>query len=192
MNNIKFHVLNSEIERLSNPSRTFTDKLFDTALYFLGGSSSVLLKLRLQPYIYLRASVLCEDITVKAESKRNFTIINLIELLYEDFLVKVRNNNDLFLVYQQLMAHLSRDPELKSYAGFYPSKDENKITSLDLYLSKKQVLRGEVFIRDLTFHVEELNLSIEVILETLLTDFVTQYCSGKVPMLLDDLIDNLE
>ncbi|MCM3716066.1 hypothetical protein M3202_18600 [Alkalihalobacillus oceani] len=183
----KFHVLEDELDRLEyGPPKTLKAKWLWLAHDLL--SSTVSITIQVPAYVVLRTKILCEDIEEKAEQP--FHPADLIELLYDDFLINLKETNHLYTTYRQLLSHSIEPAEVTTFQGDYFKRVEKR-TSLRLHLARKKVLRGEVFIYDVSQQVNHLDITIENILEILLTDFMKKYCSGDVPQLLDDLIHRL-
>ena len=187
----KYHVLADEMNRLDQSS-FFSTKMYDIAIRLL--SSKITLTLRFPSYAYLRAEVLCEDISYM-EGKR-FSVADLLMLIYEYFLNRLRsahNHQDLYIIYRSLSTNDHEDVPIESYRFFQKDDHEEKqMTMFQVTLPRKKVLRCEVFLHDLSKYVPDHSFSIERVLEILFTDFMTQYCAGSNPELIDDLLKNLE
>jgi len=183
----KYHVLTEEVDHLSSVSKS---SFLDVAIRLL--SRHITLFLKIPSYAYLRAKVLCEDITELEEER--FTVDDLLMLIYESFLVRLREahtHQDLYTIYRSIITSDYKDASVHSYRTLKDKHQPSYEMKFKITVPRNKVLRCEVFLYDLAQYVPNHMLSIERVIEILFTDFIIQYCAGSNPGLIEDLLETL-
>lgn len=181
-------LLAEEFERVKSPPGSFLERLEN--VFFSVVCSTVPLELKIPSFTFLRAEVLCGDISELTDT--NFTVCSLLELLYEDFLNHIQRSNDLYRIYRTLQVSFP-DSKIHHYKSITRMSSEGESTnSFQILMKRKKVLRCEVFLNDLNSIVPDHEFTVEKILQMLLVDFIKNYTSGNYPKLVGDLIERLE
>lgn len=129
-------------------------------------------------YMYIRAVSFCEDIEVEIE--KSFTIGNLAEILYIDFLEYVRKTNDLHNVHNRLQTRDLSPTNIKHYSTdeihkgviFEEFRGFEQITAR---LEHRDALKGEFLLRDMMEIYKDHTFSLENVLEICFCDFIDDY-----------------
>ncbi|MFU2203104.1 hypothetical protein [Bacillus subtilis] len=184
-----FHVLNEELD-LMKSGDTFLSKC--TSFVSRIFASNILLGLRFEPYILLKAKSLCEDIADQAED--DFKLSDLINLLYMDFIARVKRSGDLASlneIYRKIIVRRDNGVSLSVHNGekFVLGGGEEEAI-YKILMKRDHVLRGEIFIYDVCG--SDADLTIEEILEILLNDFVQAFMRGNGEKMIERLIAALQ
>ncbi|MFA1782371.1 hypothetical protein ACDX77_19040 [Bacillus velezensis] len=183
-----FHVLNEELDNMKNGDSflskctSFISRIFE---------ANILLELRVEPYILLKAKALCEDIADQAED--DFKLSDLINLLYIDFIEWLKRPGDLASlneIYRKISVRRENGLFLTVHNGDTFEFDIDEKAVYKILVKRDYVLRGEMFIYDVCGPEPE--LTIESILETFLIDFVQEFMMGKGDKMIERLIAALE
>ena len=170
MNRTKYSnldLIGEELKKLED--KTWTDKAF-SFLFFSG--KYVHLKIHIPNNLFLRAEVFCDDI--RELSEEDFSQNNLLEILYEDFLRENRARESLFNLYTRLSVHEKKSPSIQ---GLYIHDDYKQdlyedTHALTLRIRRKEALRGEVLLSDLSNFYPDHPFTLEMVLETIYIDFL--------------------
>jgi hypothetical protein len=170
MNRVKYShldLIGCELTKLND--RTFADKALSFLLY---SGKNIHLKIYLPYEIHLRAEVFCDDI--RELSEESFTQNDLLGILYEDFLRENRAKESLFNLYRRLNVHEKKSPSIK---GLYINEDEQEelyenVYEVTMRIKRKEALRGEVLLSDLSNFYPEHPFTLEMVLETIYIDFI--------------------
>ncbi|WP_413381203.1 hypothetical protein [Alkalihalobacillus sp. 1P02AB] len=161
-------------------------------------SRNVHVKLMLPNDIYFRAKVLCEDVYNMTD--KHFTLDNLVQMLWNDFLSDVIAKQDIKYIYKLLLDYDrgTTNVRLEQY-------NEQKVEDVPLYpvrkrvdkaeheifycrLPRKDVLRGEVMLSDIDKVYPNHHLKMERVLEILLIDFIEKYEKGEAKSIIKELL----
>jgi hypothetical protein len=166
-------------------------------LYKLNKTSSVILTIEIPLNLYLRAEVFCDDIEELSEVI--FTQKDLIELLFNDFLLFVKKNQDptdLFrlLTSLDLAAGKERGLQQENATTFKTMYKETtqKMQTIKVSLKRKSALRGEVFLADLEEVYPNHGYSLERVLEMLYCDFIDKFRKGNHSDAVNNILKVLE
>ncbi|MGE1102245.1 hypothetical protein [Peribacillus simplex] len=194
----KYSQANLLVEELSLiGSSNFIGKL----LHKVNKSSTVLLRVDVPLNLFLRAEVFCEDI--QDLSDMHFELNDLMNLLYNDFLLFAKKNPDsnaLFRLLTSLDQYAGKDSRLEKY-GDYAFKlihrDKNQdMKTLNLRMRRKFALRGEVLLADMEEVQPEHGYTLEKVFELLYIDFIDKFRkdnhAGAVENILRLLDDEIE
>ncbi|MFC0273623.1 hypothetical protein ACFFIX_19715 [Metabacillus herbersteinensis] len=165
----QLELLQAEIGRLENKS------FLDRAIYLLSKTTYVSLSINVQPDLILWGEALCEDIGSKYDDLE-FTLSDLAELLFDDFLSVVRNDEDFEKLYSQLLA---REPRITCPNTNYKTDaiNESEVLSatLKIRLKRKGALRGEMVLCDLAEIFPAHEYTLESVLRLIMVDFLQDY-----------------
>lgn len=147
-------------------------------------------------YDYLRGKVFIEDIkeVFDEEVAFNFSINHLIDLLYTDFLTQIKkgvNYEDMasFLVdlkYKYLSPSITKkrvmkrvDTNLFSFETIeeevpLSEEEQEKTVYITLRIKDSAILRGEIFLHDLSRYTADQSIQIEELIVILYTDFIAK------------------
>ncbi|MFD0051512.1 hypothetical protein ACFVHQ_19705 [Actinomycetes bacterium NPDC127524] len=158
-------------------------------------SSRKYLTLTVNYYDYLRGKVFVEDMLDMYEDvPSSFDIAVLIHLLYDDFITQIRKGIDNKQIAGFLIAgkkeHLSNKKEQKRVLkalnqhifafetieeDIVPENGDNeKEASITIRMKESEVLRGEVFLHDLSPYLMDEHITIEELITILYLDFINQ------------------
>lgn len=163
-------------------------------------SQNVEFKLLLPKDIYLRASVLCDDIYEMTEIR--FKLHQLIEMLWVDFIDEVREHQNIKHIYNLLLEYDRGTPNLRFKAYYdpnveevplYPVRKRAEDDSAEIFycrLKRKLALRGEVMLSDIALVYPNHPFSFERVLEILLIDFISKYGKGEAKKIVKEFLDN--
>lgn len=188
----QYDLIGEELIRLDlqQQPRSLFEKLEDLLYYAVFNKYDFSLKVPNQ--LYFRAKILCEDITDL--SGFNFCVEDLIYLLYRSFLQSVKEIDDPLSIYNLIFVRLKSNPKVKKkgHVIAFHTNHEESVQFVNISLKKKFVMRGEVLLRDLENMVPGHPLTVEIILETLLIDFIMEYQKGNSRNIIAELITKLE
>ncbi|ERN54339.1 hypothetical protein [Alkalihalophilus marmarensis] len=156
-------------------------------------SSTVSVKLFLQNELLFRAKNLCEDVADLTEE--HYKLDDLVQFLLEDIVdyVKRKQNikymHSLFLKFDKS----THNVRLKHYKNLsdeikplYPMNREKVVdwSKIRLRIERKDVLRLEVLLADMSKVYADHHFTVERVLEILLIDFVSKYEKGEATKIL--------
>jgi hypothetical protein len=163
----------SRLDLLEEEMSAFEDNGFvDRFLSTLLKSRKISLSLRLPSSSIIRAKVLCEDVSIIGDLEKEFTISDLISLLYDQFLLEVRNGEGLDLLYNRVMVRTSSLPIVKTANGIYQEVKEKRLGKVMIKLDRSEALRGEVLLDDMAGLYPDHGFRLEELLELITYDFI--------------------
>lgn len=168
-------------------------------------SDTVLLELKIPHYDLVRGELFCEDITEMAagddeEQELTFEIDDLLFLLYKDFLIQIRHY-DIRTLYEKVKnlqsKYQTRSMDLKQKNEFVWERIEKtssrgqKIINYLFEIKKKYVLRGEVFLLDLSSKYQDVTMTVEELISFLYSDFIYNVRQGNNDKIIREILKNL-
>lgn len=168
-------------------------------------SDTVLLELKIPHYDLVRGELFCEDITEMAagddgEQELTFEIDDLLCLLYKDFLIQIRHY-DMRTLYEKVKnlqsKYQTRSVELKQKNEFVWERIEKissrgqKIVNYWIEVKKKYVLRGEVFLLDLSNKYQDVSMTVEELISFLYRDFINNVRQGNNDKIIREILKNI-
>ena len=139
--------------------------------------------------LYLRAEVLCEDVNRMAETKKELTQPILIEYIFSEFLYEVRKNvHNTNYLYSRIKKRQEQLP-LEENNPIIPTKSKSKVASK---IHREDVLRSEVFLRDIAEHDPNHKLTVEKLINIVYQDFIIEYKQGRRKDVFEELVDYME
>lgn len=173
-------------ERLSNQKDSLLDFLFTSKYRYI--------EIKLPYYEYLRGEVFCQDLMdLFEEAPYTFSVVSLMSILFEDFLTQIKKGTNYenmarFLVenkYKYLDPPKKETRVLKqvntNLFSFETTeeevavKEENSRTAyLTVKIRDKMLLRGEIFLHDLSPFLNKELLQIEELFAILYLDFIAK------------------
>lgn len=166
---------------------------------------TVLLELKIPHYDLVRGELFCEDITEMAagddeEQELTFEIDDLLFLLYKDFLIQIRHY-DMRALYEKVKNLQSkyqiRSMDLKQKNEFVWERIEKtlsrgqRIVNYWFEIKKKYVLRGEVFLLDLSNKYQDVSMTVEELISFLYSDFIYNVRQGNNDKIIREILKNL-
>lgn len=153
-------------------------------LHKMNKSSIVLLSIDVPLNLYLRAEVLCEDI--QDLSNMPFVQNDLINLLYNDFLLFAKRNPDpnaLFRLLTSLETQAGKDATLErqgtSVFKLIHKEKKQEMKTLNSRMRRKSALRGEVMLADMEEVAPNHGYTLEKVCELLYMDFIDKFRKGS-------------
>ncbi len=174
-------------ERLSNQKDSLLDFLFTSKYRYI--------EIKLPYYEYLRGQVFCQDfMDLFDEAPYTFSVVDLMSILFEDFLNQIKKGNTQY----ESMARFLVD---NKYKYLEPPKKETRVLKkvntnlfsfetteevmsvkeedsrkayLTVKIRDKVLLRGEIFLHDLSPFLHKEQLQIEELFAILYLDFIAK------------------
>lgn len=181
----KLNLLQKKLQGLSYP-KSFLD-------YLLGSRKS--LTIVTDYYDYIRGEVFIDDMfDINDDVPRGFDLAVLIHLLYKDFLTQIKKGSineqvARFLlsgkarylgekkinrrVMKALTEHVFTFESIEEEIIEEESKREKK-AYITIQMKESEILRGEIFLHDLSPYLSNQNITIEDLLTILYLDFINQ------------------
>ncbi|WP_066415233.1 hypothetical protein [Sutcliffiella cohnii] len=168
----RLDLIGEELMKLQD--KKITDKIIS---FLINTSKYVYVKLDIPADLYVRANVLCDDIETLSEEE--FDQNRLLSILYDDFLRENRMKEALFQLYQRLTVHDRRAPSIKGLYEIHNQRIENdEYYELTVRIKRKEALRGEVLLSDLSNVYPKHPYTLEMVLETIYIDFLNDIKKG--------------
>ncbi|MFD2614655.1 hypothetical protein [Paenibacillus gansuensis] len=156
----------------------------------------VSLKVRAEEIDFERVEVFIADINKKTRGAfAEFTVEHMIYVLYEDFLVQIRENlNEEKVDEETVTMKDTVNGLLRMRNVYFPrKKGETAIRKrwalMEIRLKRETAQRGRVFLYDANTVFPEFEMSLEELLSILFCDFVSQLRRGNQKDLVRTLID---
>lgn len=146
-------------------------------------------------HLYLSASIFCEDVAQELE-RGAFSVPDLVEALYKDFLTFYRRTNDIHGTYKRLKARDLTPATVTPYRNEEPGdgnifeEEARGLELLEVRLDHKDALRGELILRAMT-EVYEHTYTLENVLEIVACDFIDDYRRGYITNPIDKVLHYL-
>lgn len=150
--------------------------------------------------VYLRAKLLCEDI--EDVSDDDYSLHDLVELLWSDFLDDAIYRQDMQRVYKLLLEYDRGTPNVRishysqenvEEVPLYPMRTrthEEKFEQVKVKLDRELALRGEILLADIYQIYVDHPFSLERVLEILIIDFMVKYSRGETRKLIQEYKKN--
>jgi hypothetical protein len=192
MTNTNFRAYDKELRSLSQMPSSFFERVIDRFLNRFLSVNHYKYSFKIPSSTYLRAEMLCEDISDEAELA--FELSDLIGILTEDFLRSIRRNPNPEYVYKGLVTRDRRKPIVINHSD---TDFENErfgtcqTVQLHVQLKKRQALKLEIFLSDLYEVYNQAPFYVEDVLEILLCDFIYCYKNGLINNAFDEIMKYL-
>ena len=193
-------LIGEKLTELLRPPSGIVDSLFRA----ITKNADVELVIKIPEYDYLRAEVFVEDIR-ELSGARFFDLGNVINLLYEDFILQVREATtplpQMIAYLKERRSLITREMkvrELKPIAPNHWHSEENtivqrrKTVSLRITIPRKTALRGEVLLRDMNELDREFSMTLEGLVALLLLDLLSEVKRGNGRKFITGIIARLE
>jgi len=180
----RLDLIQEELAKLEN--KTFLEKAF----HMLLSTKHVYLTIKIPSHFIVRANVLCEDITVIGELEKKFHFSDLVCTLFEDFLTAVRKEENFDSLYKRLLVRNQNKVEIQHKEGIYIEEGEG-LVDVKVRLERRDALRGEVVLSDLTNLYPTHTFQLESLLELILVDFLIEYQRGTTKNVVKNILDKL-
>lgn len=183
----------SRLDLLEEEMTAFEDNgLIDRFLSTLLKSRKVTLTLRLPSSSIIRAKVLCEDVNIIGNLEKAFTISDLISLLYDQFLLEVRNGDGLDQLYNRVMVRTTSLPIVRTATGIYQEVNKKRIGFVPIKLDRNEALRGEVLLDDMAELYPDHGLRLEQLLELITYDFINEIPKKTNRLIVKQVLQKIE
>lgn len=160
-----------------------TNTLFGKILHKVNKSSIILLSIQVPLNLYLRAEVFCED--VQDLSEMDFVQNDLMNLLYNDFLLYVKKHPDpqsilgmLTSLEKQGNRNANLERQTESVFKMVQKNIHQEMQPLHLRMRRKFALRGEILLADLEEIQPKHGYTLERVFELLYIDFIDKLRKG--------------
>lgn len=188
MTNPNFRAYDHELKSLSQVPGSFFERAIERFFNRFLSVNLYKYSFRIPSSTYLRAEMLCEDISEEAELA--FELSDLIGILTEDFLRSIRRNPNPEYVYKGLVTRDRRKPiVIHSDAEISNVRDYRcQTVQLHVQLRRRQALKLEIFLADLFEVYNQAPFYVEDVLEILLCDFIYCYKNGLINNAFDEIM----
>ncbi|MGM0877788.1 MAG: hypothetical protein ACQEWV_24375 [Bacillota bacterium] len=143
---------------------------------------------------YLRGEIFCDDVSEIIE--RQFTQSDLISILLVDFLYQAKRRNNPYDLYRELSSRVQQQSiEVFNYNGenetLHINKETQRKKELDCIIKRKEALRIEVMLSDITDLEPEITFTVNDVLQILYSDFIQKYKTGELTNVLENITKRL-
>lgn len=144
-------------------------------------------------YLYLRAISFCQE--VETEIDDIFTVRELANILYFDFLEYVRKTNDINTVHKRLAARDLAPVKVFQTDEVYNGVIYEEIRGYEMIetrIEHKDALKGEYLLRDMLEIYTDHTFTLENIFEIVFCDFMDDYRRGLIKNPLSKILHYLD
>ncbi|MFC5651009.1 hypothetical protein ACFPYJ_18235 [Paenibacillus solisilvae] len=140
----------------------------------------------------LRAEVFLDDLNVLSggEYQHYFTFTPFVQLLYDDFLLQIRKQYSPVEMANRLVSR--RRKYFNNQDGLCSHTLKSKWFLIPVPLERPLVLRGEVFLHDLTVSCPGFKMNLSALLSILVLDFISEIRKGNQQELIRMIVNRLE
>lgn len=133
--------------------------------------------------IYIRAVSFSQD--VEDELGKNFTVSDLANVLYTDFIEYIRNTNDVHDTYKRLKVRNYTPTKIIPYSTeeVYNGVLFEEVRGFEIVsvtVDHRDALRGEYVLKDMIYHYPNHGYILENIMEIVFYDFINDYRKGLI------------
>jgi len=196
----KLNLISGRLQEITAPQKGIFATLFGT----VNKVPKVDLRIQIPQYEFLRAEMFVEDLMELCDYEISLQVDELIAILFKDFLTTIARG----AIQKQLMVKLMEKREtyfrptetVKEYVNLTPNhlrlseqvvSKKVKWVVLQLEVTRKTALRGEVFLMDLMQLDPKFQMSLEELISVLFIDFVVQLKAGNDGKMIQNIINNL-
>lgn len=178
----QYDLINKEIKELDE--KGFANRFMN----FILTDRRLPFKLKVPNDLYQRAEVLCEDVEEMKDDTKPFTQAHLVVYIFREFLDEVRKNDGNLRPFQMKLNNRIKDLPMINGQPLLPQKSK---TTLHTKIGRKEVLRAEVFLKDLSF-LSNHDLTVEKLIEIVYLDFLVEYQQGRRKKVLKEIVDAID
>lgn len=193
MKKSRYPIYDDEIRELSYSPYNFFDKWFMKATRKLTTPTLLSYTFYVPVSEYLRGELFCDDVTEAANEP--FTHIDLVTLLLDDFLYQAKRRSNPVELYHELTTRSQKAIKITSYHeeedAILPPANSPKKKMIKCLINRKQALRLEVMLSDITELDLEYSFEVKDVLRMLYSDFILQYKNGNLSNVVDNIIQRL-
>jgi hypothetical protein len=169
-----------ELEETGLFNRIFNALITDKRLTF---------KISVPNDLYLRAEVLCDDVLQMRINDKEYTQAELVQHIFLDFLDEVRkHDSNVGAIHTRLNVRQQQLP-LVNDMPIIPSRSK---TSFHMKIDRRDVLRAEVLLQDLSYFVPNHGLTVEKLIEIVYLDFLLEYTKGRRKNVLREILETID
>lgn len=169
-----------QLEETGFMNRIFNALITDKRLTF---------KISIPNDLYLRADVLCDDVLQMRTVEKEYTQGELVQHIFLDFLDEVRrHDSNVGAIHTRLNVRLQQLP-LVNDQPIIPSRSK---TSIQTKIDRRDVLRAEVLLQDLSYFVPNHGLNVEKLIEIVYLDFLTEYQKGRRKNVIKEILEYID
>lgn len=171
--------------------KTIMDRILNSINKVIGNSSVVKYSILIPSSDYWRGELFCEDMQVLSDGY-NFTQADLLDILFQDFLINVRLLSNPIGIYNYLKSIDSRPPIIR-YNGEEVIMDLPRAQTMEIecYINRKDAVRAEVFLSDLAELFPDDPLSVQDILQIRYCYFIKEYKMGNMKEVIPSIMKHL-
>ncbi|QOY37022.1 hypothetical protein AWH56_005085 [Anaerobacillus isosaccharinicus] len=167
--------------------------------------STVFLDLTIPKSTYFRMKILCEDISDLSGSI--FPQQKMLDLLWYDFINQIKRVPNFNLIYDMLLERETKTivttrgviQERRNTFTFFEDEQlvvkktikTNESMNFTYRINRKQALRGEVFLADMSQVQPNHHFTLERVLEIIYCDFIEKYKQGDAEKIVGEIVDSL-
>lgn len=189
----KANLISERLEDIMRP------KPFWKSLLQLSRSSKIGMSVKLPHYEYFRLEMFIEDLMELTDHELNMEMVDLIAILYDDFLATLTSGTNQQELAKKLL--VKRDKYLfpkqviddhiqitENHTRFIERVVKKKVrwVQINVSFSRKSVLRGEVLLMDLS-----IDLTLEEMITILLIDFATKLKEGNSASVVKSILRSI-
>lgn len=179
----QYGVLNRSLMQLGETgimNRFFNALITDKRLTF---------KISVPNELYLRAEVLCDDVLQMREKEKVYTQGELVQHIFLDFLDEVRkHDSNVGAIHTRLNVRLQQLPMVNDQP-IIPSKSK---TTVIIKIDRRDVLRAEVLLQDLSYFAPNHELNVEKLIEIVYLDFLLEYTKGRRKNVIKEILEYID
>lgn len=160
--------------------------------------SSVILELNIPDNTYFRMKILCEDISEL--SGQLFNQQKMIDLLWGQFIDQVKRVPNFEMVHDMLIEREDKRSVVKKeikqqkntftfFENTYNAAVKTNKKTIQYRMNRKQALRGEIMLADISEIKPDHQLTLERVLEIIYCDFIEKYKTGESEQVVEQIID---
>lgn len=139
--------------------------------------------------LYLRAEVLCDDITKLRMEDKTYNQDNLINHIFTNFIEQVRkHDSNVGSIYNRIILRNQQIP-LVNNTPLFPAKSR---TTVSTKIPRDNVYRAEVLLQDLSVFAPKHSLQVENLIEIVYLDFLLEYQNGRRSNVIKEILDELD
>jgi hypothetical protein len=168
-------------------------QLMNTFFRFVKDKKTISFSFLVPSSYYLRAELLCEDISIVSEEC--FTQTDLTYILFKDFLANVRIMADHHKIYSELKTRDNRPLVIRVNGMEQPQLSPSKLkdyVEASCKINRREALRIEVFLADLNELYPENPFTVVDVLQIMYCDFIKAYKSGEMANIVSRICEHLK
>lgn len=158
-------------------------------LGFLINDKRLTFKINVPNELFFRAEVLCDDILQLREKEKEYSQAELVQHIFLDFLDEVRrSDSNVNSIYSRLNVRHQELPMVNDR----PMIPTRSSTPLPIKIDRKDVLRAEILLQDLSYFEPDHELNVEKLIEIVYLDFLFEYTKGRRKNVIKEILEYID